>query len=158
MEVRGRVNIFCQRLEQRFHQQCWHPGTWSSQLVDFTHLQSTNVTINLCYLKLPILSLVVTEALRTGGWLPLLSCSYCDQVGQCPSVGEMDTGVFKVVGHGVSPDLSCRNFFKRLVEALCDGAHLSSQHLGVRKGNQEFKRSPSMHNSLRSVWTIWDPV
>lgn len=36
---------------------------------------------------------------------------------------------------------------KRPTEAMRGGAHLSSQHLGVKKGDQEFK-SP-VHNRLR---------
>lgn len=31
---------------------------------------------------------------------------------------------------------------RRLKGAMCGSARLPSQHLGVRKGDQEFKRSP----------------
>lgn len=45
---------------------------------------------------------------------------------------------------------------KRLTEAMCGGAPLPSQHLGVKKEDGEFK-SP-VHNSLRPARSIRDPV
>lgn len=45
---------------------------------------------------------------------------------------------------------------QRLTEAMCGGAHLPSQHLGMKKGDRELK-SP-VHNSLRPARSIRDPV
>lgn len=119
---------------------------WSSQLVDFTLLECTAVRISLCSLKLPTLSLVVTEAQRIE-WMPSLIVFLI--LSQRPSVEETATGGLKVVGHETVLASVTGMTLRRLLEAMCGSIHWLSQHLGNQAGNSGVKRSSPVHNSSR---------